>query len=84
MKVIGLSVDATEDHAAWANDIEETQGTRPDFPIIGDADFNVSKLDGMLPADTSGDAKARTPADTQTVRNVYVIGPDKKVKVVLV
>ena len=84
VKVIGLSVDATEDHQAWADDIEETQGSRPNYPIIGDADFNVSKLYGMLPASTSGDAKSRTPADNQTVRNVFVIGPDKKVKLVLV
>ena len=84
VKVIGLSVDATEDHETWANDIEETQGGRPNYPIIGDADFNVSKLYGMLPASTSGDAKTRTPADNQTVRNVFVIGPDKKVKLILV
>ena len=84
VKVIGLSVDATNDHEAWANDIEETQGSRPNYPIIGDADFNVSKLYGMLPASTSGDAKARTAADNQTVRNVFVIGPDKKVKLILV
>src|SRR5712671_3691992 len=84
VKVIGLSVDATGDHEAWASDIEETQGTRPNFPMIGDADFNVSKRYGMLPADTTGDPKSRTPADNQTVRNVYVIGPDKKVKLVLV
>jgi len=84
VKVIGLSVDATGDHEAWANDIAETQGTAPNFPIIADADFNVSKLYGMLPADTSGDAKARTPADNQTVRNVFVIGPDKKIKLILV
>jgi len=83
VKVIGLSVDATKDHEKWADDIEETQGTRPNYPIIGDADFAVSKLYGMLPADTSGDAKARTAADNQTVRNVFVIGPDKKVKLVL-
>jgi alkyl hydroperoxide reductase subunit AhpC len=83
VKVIGLSVDATGDHEKWADDIEETQGTRPNYPIIGDADFNVSKLYGMLPANTSGDAKARTAADNQTVRNVFVIGPDKKVKLVL-
>ena len=83
VKVIGLSVDATSDHEAWAADIEETQGTRPNFPIIGDSDFNVSKLYDMLPASTSGDAKTRTPADNQTVRNVFVIGPDKKVKLVL-
>jgi alkyl hydroperoxide reductase subunit AhpC len=84
VKVIGLSVDATDDHDAWAKDIEETQGTAPNFPMIGDADFTVSKLYGMLPASTSGDAKSRTPADNMTVRNVYVIGPDKKVKLILV
>ena len=84
VKVIGLSVDATADHESWADDIEETQGTRPDYPIIGDADFHVSKLYGMLPADASGDPKGRTAADNQTVRNVFVIGPDKKVKLILV
>ncbi len=84
VKVIGLSVDATGDHEAWARDIEETQGTAPNFPIIADADFNVSKLYGMLPASTSGDAKTRTPADNQTVRNVFVIGPDKRIKLILV
>src|SRR6266576_6721707 len=83
VKIIGLSVDATKDHEAWADDIEETQGTRPNYPIIGDADFHVSTRYGMLPADTSGDAKARTAADNQTVRNVFVIGPDKKVKLIL-
>jgi thioredoxin-dependent peroxiredoxin len=84
VKVIGLSVDATDDHERWANDIEETQGSRPSYPIIGDADFNVSTLYGMLPANTSGDAKSRTAADNQTVRNVFVIGPDKRVKLILV
>jgi alkyl hydroperoxide reductase subunit AhpC len=84
VKIIGLSVDAATDHAKWADDIEETQGARPGYPIIGDADFKVSKLYDMLPASTSGDAKSRTPADNQTVRNVFVIGPDKKVKLVLV
>ncbi len=84
VKVIGLSVDATGDHEAWSDDIEQTQGARPNFPMIGDSDFKVSKLYGMLPASTSGDAKTRTPADNQTVRNVFVIGPDKKVKLVLV
>jgi len=84
VKVIGLSVDAIGDHERWADDIEETQGSRPNYPIIGDADFNVSTLYGMLPANTSGDAKARTAADNQTVRNVFVIGPDKKVKLILV
>jgi alkyl hydroperoxide reductase subunit AhpC len=83
-KIIGLSVDSTGDHAGWAKDIEETQGHAPNYPIIGDAEFEVSKLYGMLPADTSGDAKARTPADNQTVRNVFVVGPDKKVKLILV
>ncbi|HEY6018004.1 MAG TPA: peroxiredoxin [Gaiellaceae bacterium] len=84
VKVIGLSVDATDDHARWAKDIEETQGTAPNYPIIGDADFTVSKLYGMLPASVEGEAGARTPADNQTVRNVFVIGPDKKVKLILV
>src|SRR6476620_12274314 len=84
VKVIGLSVDSTDDHEGWATDIEETQGARPNYPIIGDADFNVAKLYGMLPASTSGDAKGRTPADNQTVRNVFVIGPDKKIKLILV
>ncbi len=84
VKIIGLSVDSTGDHEGWAKDIEETQGARPNYPIIGDADFKVSKLYGMLPADVEGDAKARTPADNQTVRNVFVIGPDKKIKLILV
>jgi thioredoxin-dependent peroxiredoxin len=84
VKIIGLSVDSTGDHEQWARDIEETQGHAPNYPIIGDADFRVAKLYGMLPADTSGEAKERTPADNQTVRNVFVVGPDKKVKLVLV
>jgi len=84
VKVIGLSVDSTGDHTGWAEDIEETQGYAPNYPIIGDGDFNVSTLYGMLPAGTSGDAKSRTPADNQTVRNVFVVGPDKKVKLILV
>ena len=84
VKIIGLSVDATGDHEKWADDIEETQGTRPSYPIIGDDDYNVAKLYGMLPASTEGDAKSRTPADNATVRNVFVIGPDKKVKLILV
>ena len=84
VKIIGLSVDPVENHAKWAADIEETQGHAPNYPMIGDVDFNVSKLYGMLPADTSGDPTARTPADNQTVRNVFVIGPDKKVKLILV
>ena len=84
VKVIGLSVDPVESHPGWAKDIEETQGSAPNYPIIGDADFEVSKLYGMLPASTEGDPLARTPADNQTVRNVFVIGPDKKIKLVLV
>src|SRR6516162_8359739 len=84
VKVIGLSVDMAEDHRAWAKDIEETQGHAPNYPIVSDADFRVSKLYGMLPAETSGDPGSRTPADNQTVRNVFVIGPDKKVKLILV
>jgi alkyl hydroperoxide reductase subunit AhpC len=84
VKIIGLSVDSTGDHEGWAKDIEETQGQAPNYPIIGDADFNVSKLYGMLPASISGDPKERTPADNQTVRNVFVVGPDKKVKLILV
>jgi alkyl hydroperoxide reductase subunit AhpC len=84
VKIIGLSVDPMEKHADWAKDIEETQGKAPNYPIIGDSDFQVSKLYGMLPAEVEGDPKSRTPADNQTVRNVFVIGPDKKVKLILV
>ncbi len=84
VKVIGLSVDPVTDHTSWAKDIEDTQGARLNYPIIGDADFNVSKMYGMLPASTSGDPKTRTPADNMTVRNVFVIGPDKKIKLILV
>jgi alkyl hydroperoxide reductase subunit AhpC len=84
VKIMGLSVDPVERHQAWARDIEETQGAAPNFPCIGDADYKVSKLYGMLPADVSGDPLARTPADNQTVRNVFVIGPDKKIKLILV
>ena len=84
VKIIGLSVDPADSHTKWAKDIEETQGHAPNYPIIGDGDFNVSKLYGMLPAATSGDPADRTPADNQTVRNVFVVGPDKKVKLILV
>ena len=84
VKIIGLSVDPVESHERWASDIEETQGHAPNYPTIGDSDFKVSKLYGMLPADTSGDPLERTPADNQTVRNVFVIGPDKKIKLILV
>ncbi len=84
VKIIGLSVDPTDKHEQWARDIEETQGTAPNYPIVGDSDFAVSKAYGMLTADVSGDPGARTPADNQTVRNVFVIGPDKKIKLILV
>ncbi|MEX0620796.1 MAG: peroxiredoxin [Solirubrobacterales bacterium] len=84
VKIIGLSVDPLGKHEEWARDIEETQGTAPNYPIISDADFEVSKAYGMLSADTSGDPGDRTPADNQTVRNVFVIGPDKKIKLILV
>jgi thioredoxin-dependent peroxiredoxin len=84
VKIIGLSVDPVDNHEQWSKDIEETQGTAPNYPLIGDSDFNVSKLYGMLPNDVSGDPTSRTPADNQTVRNVFVIGPDKKVKLILV
>jgi alkyl hydroperoxide reductase subunit AhpC len=84
VKIIGLSVDPVDKHSTWAADIEETQGYAPNYPLIGDADFNVSKLYGMLPSSVSGDPAERTPADNQTVRNVFVVGPDKKVKLILV
>jgi len=84
VKIIGISVDPVDRHAEWAKDIKETQGFAPNYPMIGDTDFNVAKLYGMLPAATSGDVTKRTPADNQTVRNVFVIGPDKKVKLILV
>ena len=84
VKVVGLSVDPVDSHEGWVRDIEETQGEAPNYPIIGDADFEVSKLYGMLGTDVSGDPGDRTAADNQTVRNVFVIGPDKKVKLILV
>jgi len=83
-KVIGLSVDPVDNHARWALDIQETQGFAPNYPMIGDSDLAVSKLYGMLPADTAGTSQGRTAATNQTVRNVFVIGPDKKVKLVIV
>ena len=83
IKAIGLSVDSVEDHLAWSKDIEETQGAAVNFPMIGDEDLAVAKLYGMLPADTSGGAEGRTAADNLTVRNVYVIGPDKQIKLML-
>jgi alkyl hydroperoxide reductase subunit AhpC len=84
VKIIGLSVDPVDNHAKWSQDIEETQGTAPNYPMIGDSDFAVSKLYGMLPDDVSGDPAERTPAMNQTVRNVFVVGPDKKIKLILV
>jgi alkyl hydroperoxide reductase subunit AhpC len=84
VKVIGLSVDGVEDNESWSKDIEETQGTAVNYPIISDSDFKVAKAYEMLPADVSGEAGDRTPADNQTVRNVFVIGPDKKIKLILV
>jgi thioredoxin-dependent peroxiredoxin len=84
VKVIGLSVDPVDKHAAWSKDIEETQGTAPNFPMIGDSDFAISKAYGMLGADVSGDPSDRTAADNQTVRNVFVVGPDKKIKLIMV
>ena len=84
VKVIGLSVDPVGNHEKWSDDIEETQGFRPNYPMIGDHDFNVSKLYGMLPADVEGDPTQRTPANNATVRNVFVIGPDKTIKLILV
>ena len=84
VKIIGLSVDAVDNHAKWAEDIKETQGFAPNYPMIGDTDLSISKAWGMLPAALSGDASKRTAADNQTVRNVFVIGPDKKIKLVLV
>jgi alkyl hydroperoxide reductase subunit AhpC len=84
VKIIGLSVDSASDHEAWAKDIEETQGAAPNYPLIGDPYLTVAKLYGMLAAETGGDASNRTPVDNQTVRNVFVIGPDKKVKLILV
>jgi len=84
VKIIGLSVDPVDRHSSWSKDIEETQGVAPNYPMIGDPDLAVSKLYDMLPAEASGDASKRTPADNQTVRNVYVIGPDKKIKLMIV
>jgi thioredoxin-dependent peroxiredoxin len=83
-KIIGLSVDPLENHETWAQDIAETQGTAPNYPIIADSDFAVSKAYGMLPADVEGDPTARTPAQNATLRNVFVVGPDKKIKLILI
>jgi alkyl hydroperoxide reductase subunit AhpC len=84
VKIIGLSVDPVERHSSWLDDIEATQGAKLNYPLIADSDFTVSKLYEMLPESTSGDPATRTPADNQTVRNVFVIGPDRKIKLVLV
>jgi alkyl hydroperoxide reductase subunit AhpC len=84
VKIIGISVDPAENNIGWSKDIEETQGTAPNYPIIGDSDFKVAKAYGMLPAEVEGEATERTPAQNATVRNVYVIGPDKKIKLVLI
>ena len=84
VKIVGISVDPAENNVGWSKDIEETQGTAPNYPIIGDSDFKVAKAYGMLPAEVEGEATERTPAQNATVRNVYVIGPDKKIKLVLI
>jgi alkyl hydroperoxide reductase subunit AhpC len=84
VKIAGLSVDPVENHEKWAADIEETQGTAPNYPMIADTDFSISKAYGMLPADVSGDPTERTPAQNATLRNVFVVGPDKKIKLVLI
>ena len=83
VKVIGLSVDLVDKHAGWARDIEETQGTAPNFPMIGDPTLAISQLYDMLPVSAGSSSEGRTAADNQTVRNVYVIGPDKKIKLVI-
>jgi thioredoxin-dependent peroxiredoxin len=84
VKIIGLSVDPVDHHSRWAEDIAETQGTAPNFPMIGDPDLKIAKAYGMLPASLTGTSDGRTPADNQTVRNVFVVGPDKKIKLILV
>jgi alkyl hydroperoxide reductase subunit AhpC len=83
-KIIGLSVDPVDRHKSWSNDIKETQGYAPNYPMIGDTDLKISKLYGMLPASVAGTSEGRTPADNQTVRNVFVVGPDKKIKLIIV
>ena len=83
VKAIGLSVDSVEDHVAWSNDIVETQGDAPNFPMIGDSDLAVAKLYGMIHPNATGGAEGRTAADNSTVRNVYIIGPDKKLKLII-
>ena len=84
VKIIGLSVDPVTNHAKWADDIRETQGTAVNYPVIGDTDLKVAQAFGMLPASAGNSSEGRTPADNQTVRNVFVIGPDKKIKLVII
>src|SRR5262245_39285377 len=84
VKVIGLSVDPVDKHSKWSDDIEETQGHAPNYPMIGDPDLSIAKAWGMLPSTLTGQAADRTAADNQTVRNVFVVGPDKKIKLVLI
>jgi alkyl hydroperoxide reductase subunit AhpC len=84
VKILGLSVDPVDSHSKWLDDIKETQGFAPNYPMVGDPDLKIAKLWGMLPASANGDASKRTAADNQTVRNVFVIGPDKKIKLILV
>jgi thioredoxin-dependent peroxiredoxin len=84
VKIVGISVDPVDDHVRWSNDIKETQGHAPNYPMIGDPDLKIAKLYGMLPASTSGTSQGRTPTDNMTVRNVFVIGPDKKIKLIIV
>ena len=84
VKIIGISVDPVDNHKRWSNDIKETQGYAPNYPMIGDPTLQISKLYGMLPNEAGDSSEGRTPADNQTVRNVFVIGPDKKIKLLIV
>ena len=84
VKILGLSVDPVGNHSKWAQDIKDVTGSAPNYPLVGDTELKISKLYGMLPASTSGSSEGRTPADNQTVRNVFVVGPDKKIKLILV
>ena len=84
VKIVGLSVDPVDAHSKWAHDIQETQGHAPNYPMIGDPELKIAKAWGMLPAELAGTSQGRTPADNQTVRNVFVVGPDKKIKLILV
>jgi len=84
VKLMGLSVDPVDRHAKWSEDIKETQGAAPNYPMIGDTDLQIAKLYGMLPASTAGTSEGRTAADNMTVRNVFAVGPDKKIKLIIV